>query len=73
MAMLGLFDISQRSKAIANYLSLTIPRALWEGMQEGLDTGCLTLGVIPKGTASEFPPGSGNPLGRHRRYGRFPH
>ena len=42
MAVMGLFDISQRSRAIANYLSLTMPRALWEGMQEGLDKSCLT-------------------------------
>ena len=42
MAVMGLFDISQRSKAVANYLSLTMPRALWEGMQEDLDKSCLT-------------------------------
>ena len=42
MAVMGLFDISQRSKAIANYLSLTMPRALWESMSEGLDRSCLT-------------------------------
>ena len=42
MAVMGLFDISQRSKAIANYLSLTMPLALWEGMHEGLDKSCLT-------------------------------
>ena len=42
MAVMGLFDISQRSKAIANYLSLTMPRVLWEGLQEGLDRSCLT-------------------------------
>lgn len=42
MAVMGLFDISQRSRAIANYLSLTMPRALWEGMQDGLDKSCLT-------------------------------
>ena len=42
MAVMGLFDISQRSKAIAGYLSLTMPRVLWEGMQEDLDKSCLT-------------------------------
>ena len=42
MAVMGLFDISQRSKAIAGYLSLTMPRALWEAMQEDLDKSCLT-------------------------------
>ena len=42
MAVMGLFDISQRSKTIANYLSLTMPRVLWEGLQEGLDRSCLT-------------------------------
>ena len=42
MAVMGLFDISQRSKAIAGYLSLTMPLALWDGMQEDLDKSCLT-------------------------------
>ena len=42
MAVMGLFDISQRSKAIAGYLSLSMPRVLWEGMQEDLDKSCLT-------------------------------
>lgn len=42
MAVMGLFDISQRSKAIASYLSLTMPLALWRGMQKGLDKSCLT-------------------------------
>ncbi len=42
MAVMGLFDISQRSKAIANYLSLTMPRVLWENMQCDLDKSCLT-------------------------------
>ena len=42
MAVMGLFDISQRSKAITNYLSLTMPLALWDGMQEDLDKSCLT-------------------------------
>ena len=42
MAVIGLFDISQRSKAIANYLSLTMPLALWESMHEDLGKSCLT-------------------------------
>ena len=42
MAVMGLFDISQRSKAIANYLSLTMPLALWESMHEDLGKSCLT-------------------------------
>ena len=42
MAVMGLFDISQRSKALAGYLSLTMPLSLWEGMQEDLDRSCLT-------------------------------
>ena len=42
MAVMGLFDISQRSRAIAGYLSLTMPSALWEGMREDLDKSCLT-------------------------------
>ena len=42
MAVMGLFDISQRGMAIAGYLSLTMPFELWEGMQEDLDKSCLT-------------------------------
>ena len=42
MAVMGLFDISQRSRAIAGYLSLTMPLVLWQGMREGLDKSCLT-------------------------------
>ena len=42
MAVMGLFDISQRSKAIADYLSLTMPYALWEGLGTDLDKSCLT-------------------------------
>jgi hypothetical protein len=42
MAVMGLFDISQRSKAIADYLSLTMPLALWKNMQEDLGKSCLT-------------------------------
>ena len=42
MAVMGLFDISQRSQAIANYLSLTMPLALWQDMGRDLDKCCLT-------------------------------
>ena len=42
MAVMGLLDISQRSRAIAGYLSLTMPFAHWEGMREDLDKSCLT-------------------------------
>ncbi|MCR5845552.1 MAG: DUF169 domain-containing protein [bacterium] len=42
MAVLGLLDISQRTKAIAGYLSLTMPYALWEDMGVDLDKSCLT-------------------------------
>ena len=42
MAVMGLFDISQRSKAIANYLSLTMPHPLWESMGKDLEKSCLT-------------------------------
>lgn len=42
MAVMGLFDISQRSAAIADYLSLTMPYALWENLGKGLDKSCLT-------------------------------
>ena len=42
MAVMGLIDISQRSAAIANYLSLTMPYALWERLGCDLDKSCLT-------------------------------
>ena len=41
-AIMGLFDISQRSVAIKDYLSLTMPYCLWEGLNTDLDTSCLT-------------------------------
>ena len=41
-AIMGLFDLSQRRAAVAGYLSLTMPYALWEGMSDGLDKSCLT-------------------------------
>lgn len=42
LAIMGLFDVSQRSKAIANYLSLTMPYQLWENLHYDLDKSCLT-------------------------------
>ena len=42
MAIMGLFDISQRREALANSLSLTMPYALWAELAEDLDKSCLT-------------------------------
>ena len=42
MAIMGLFDISQRSGALANSLSLTMPYTLWAGLAKDLDKSCLT-------------------------------
>ena len=41
-AIIGLFDISQRSNALKDYLSMTIPYILWESMTKDLDKSCLT-------------------------------
>lgn len=41
-AIMGLFDISQRSAAIKNYLSMTMPYSLWKSMTNDLDKSCLT-------------------------------
>lgn len=41
-AIMGLFDISQRSPAMKDYLSMTMPYPLWRGMTEDLDQSCLT-------------------------------
>lgn len=41
-AIMGLFDISQRSIALKDYLSITVPYKLWEGMTKDLDKSCLT-------------------------------
>lgn len=41
-AIMGLFDISQRSAALKDYLSLTMPYPLWKSMTEDLDRSCLT-------------------------------
>ena len=42
MAVMGLFDISQRYQPLANLLSLTMPHSLWEGLTQDLDKSCLT-------------------------------
>ncbi len=42
LAVLGLFDISQRRKAVADYLSLTMPTKLFRQMAADLPTSCLT-------------------------------
>lgn len=41
-AIMGLFDISQRSSALKDYLSMTVPYVLWENMTKDLDRSCLT-------------------------------
>ena len=41
-AIMGLFDISQRSAAIKDYLSITVPYRLWQNMTKELDKSCLT-------------------------------
>ena len=41
-AIMGLFDISQRSAALKDYLSMTMPYKLWENMMKDLDKSCLT-------------------------------
>ena len=41
-AVMGLFDISQRSEALKNYLSMTMPYRLWKSMTMGLEKSCLT-------------------------------
>ena len=42
MAIMGLFDISQRRETLANNLSITMPYALWAELEEDLDKSCLT-------------------------------
>ena len=42
MAVMGLFDISQRYPALGGLLSLTMPYTLWEGLSSDLDKSCLT-------------------------------
>ena len=41
-SIMGLFDISQRSDALKDYLSMTMPYTLWENMTKDLDKSCLT-------------------------------
>lgn len=41
-AIMGLFDISQRSAALKDYLSMTLPYRLWENMLKDLEKSCLT-------------------------------
>ena len=41
-AIMGLFDVSQRSTAIKDYLSMTMPYKLWKNMTQDLDKSCLT-------------------------------
>lgn len=42
MAVMGLFDISQRRADLAGLLSMTMPYSLWEGMTKDLEKSCLT-------------------------------
>ena len=42
LAIMGLFDISQRYQSLANLLSLTMPYSLWDGLTRDLDKSCLT-------------------------------
>lgn len=42
VAVMGLFDISQRYPALANVLSLTMPYALWDGLSVDLEKSSLT-------------------------------
>lgn len=41
-AILGLFDLSQRSAAVQDDLSLTMPYRLWQNMTKDLDKSCLS-------------------------------
>ena len=41
-AVMGLFDLSQRSEPLKNDLSMTMPYSLWEAMTKDLDKSCLT-------------------------------
>ena len=42
MAVMGLFDISQRYQPLANTLSLTMPYSRWAELSNDLDKSCLT-------------------------------
>ena len=41
-AIMGLFDISQRTTAIKDYLTLTVPYKVWNSMTQDLDISCLS-------------------------------
>lgn len=41
-AIMRLFDISQRSAVLKDYLSMTMPYKLWEDMMKDLGKSCLT-------------------------------
>ena len=41
-AVMGLFDISQRSAALKDLLSLTLPYQMWQRLSEDSDRNCLT-------------------------------
>ena len=41
-AVMGLFDISQRTKALSRYLTLTMPYQLWETLIKDPEKSCLT-------------------------------
>ena len=41
-AIMGLFDISQRSTSLKDYLSMTMPYMLWENMTKDLEKSCLS-------------------------------
>ena len=41
-AILGLFDISQRTEALKDFLSMTMPYGMWENLTKDLDKSCLT-------------------------------
>lgn len=42
LAIMGLFDISQRRAALSGYLSLTMPHVLWARMHDELEKSCFT-------------------------------
>lgn len=58
MAIMGLFDISQRSNALAGYLSMTLPYRLWETIGKDLEKSCLTTHAWRK--IEERLPGKGD-------------
>ena len=41
-AILGLFDISQRTEALKAFLSMTMPYGMWDNLTKDLDKSCLT-------------------------------